>query len=85
MRVQEAVVRCQIREDLFARPVSWAGTGTAVDLGRHFSQERVLKISAISPTAATGGDWAVDPEDLLLAWETVELAHLAQETSSNLG
>lgn len=81
MRIQDAVKICQGKEGLFARPRSWSGTGTAVDLGRNFSKERVLKISAISATAASGTDWAIDPEDLLTGWEIVQLPLLAQESA----
>lgn len=81
MRIQEAVRACQGKEGLFARPRSWSGTGTAVDLGRHLSKERCLKIVAISASAATGKEWDMDPEDLLLGWELVELSRLAEENS----
>ena len=87
MNLQEAVKVCRRKTeagkpDPFARPVTWKGTGSAVDLGRKLSPDKTRKICIFSSHALTGVIWDVDPEDLLERWEIVSQDQLKGEVEA---
>ena len=84
MNLQEAVKVCRRKTEPgqpepFARPVTWKGTGSAVDLGRRLSPDKTRRISIFSSHALTGVIWDVEPEDLLERWEIVSQDQLKDE------
>jgi hypothetical protein len=81
LTIQEAILKCQKKKELFARPEAWGKTAQALDMGRHFSH-RLIKITAIRAGAVWSSEWQVTPEDLLGKWEVVTLEALAQERTS---
>jgi len=82
MKIQEVIKASREAEDTFARPVSWRGTGTAVDLFKRLRNDRVSKIAAIHESAANASEWNITPEDLLDSWELVSIKVLAKESKS---
>lgn len=86
MNLQEAVKICRRKtkegkSHLFARPVTWKGTGSAIDLGRKLSASRTRKVWVLSSHALTGISWEVDPEDLLERWQVVTQEQLNREVN----
>lgn len=90
MNLQEAVKICRRKTKpgkphLFARPVTWKGTGCAVDLGRKLSEDKTRKICIFSSHALTGVTWEVEPEDLLERWQVVTQRTLEREVRNEPG
>lgn len=80
MTIQATIKACLTKRNLFGRPISWKGTGTAIDLARRLDSKRARKIvSFSSPNNVQGTDWNVDPQDFLDDWETVTAEDLAAE------
>ncbi len=90
MHLSEAVKICLGKTEdeqliLFARPVSWQGTGTAIDLGMKLSPEKMRKICILSSFALTGAIWEVAPKDLLERWQIVTQEELCREVKDESG
>lgn len=83
MRIQEAIKACQKTPDVFGRPISWKGTGAAVDLAKRMQKDRIMKVTAVHHKAAWGSEWAITPEDLLDIWEIVSVNTLANELEND--
>ena len=90
MNLQEAVKICRRKTEegeshLFARPITWQETGSAIDLGRKLSPDRTMKVCIFSSHALTGVRWEVDPEDLLERWQIVTQEQLNREVNHGPG
>ena len=90
MNLQGAVKICRRNtkpggRHLFARPVSWGGTASAVDLGRKLSPDKTLKVCILNSQALTGVPWEVDPEELLERWQIVTQDQLNREVKHESG
>jgi hypothetical protein len=90
MNLQEAVKICRRhtkseKSHLFARPISWSGTATAVDLGRKLSPDKTHKVCILNSRALTGISWEVDPIDLLDRWQIVTQEQLNREVNNEPG
>ena len=80
MTIQDAIKACLSKKDCFARPVSWKGTGEAIDLARRLDKSRARRIQSMqSPNNLIGCEWNVDPKDFLDDWEVLGADDLAQE------
>lgn len=80
MTIQAAIKACMTKRNLFGRPLSWQGTGSAIDLARRLDPQRARRIISFqSPNNLQGIDWNVDPQDLLGDWETITAEELAVE------
>ncbi len=81
MKIQAAVQIClHEKTDLFARPLSWRGSGYAIDLGRKKDSSKVRKLRPLGTVGAClGAPWDIDPYELLGVWEIVTLEELRLE------
>mgnify|MGYP005850628399 CR=1 FL=1 len=82
MKIQEAIKACQKTPDSFGRPVSWKGSGKAIDLARRMKKDHISEVTVIHKGAAWGSDWKILPEELLDVWEVVDINFLAGELKS---
>ena len=80
MTIQDAIKACFTRGDKFGRPVSWRGTGAAIDLARRmYKADKVRRFTILREDILLGSDWDVDPAEFLMDWETVTREDLANE------
>ena len=83
MRIQAVIKIClSAKEEVFARPSDWRGSGFAIDLGRRTDPVKVRKLRPLGEVGAClGTPWDIVPEDLLGPWEIITLDELRQELS----
>lgn len=80
MTIQEATKACLTEKNLFGRPISWKGTGSAIDLACRLDKSKPRKVMSLqSPNRLLGSEWSVSPQDLLNDWEVVTTKELALE------
>ncbi len=80
MTLRAVTKACLAKPGRFGRPISWQGSGQAVDLARRLDPSQVRKITTLrSPENLLGEEWKIDPQDLLGRWEVVTGKDLAEE------
>ena len=81
MTIQEATELCLAEESLFARPISWRGSGQAIDLGCKLdgSIARVVTVLGTTATNLIGSIWSVEAQDILAEWEVVSTQIMLDE------
>jgi hypothetical protein len=80
MTIQAVIKACMTKRNLFGRPVSWRGSGSAIDLACRLDSTRARRIISFhAPNNFQGSDWQVDPQEFLDDWETITAEELAAE------
>ena len=79
MNIQGVIKACSKRENLFARPQFWKGSGEAIDLGHRMDSESVRRIQATKTGAFLTTVWNILPAELLCSWEVISLTDLTEE------
>lgn len=80
MTIQAVTKICLVKKSYFGRPISWRGSGEALDLGRRLDSTQVRKVITLrSPDHLLGEEWKINPQDFLGKWEAVTAQKLAQE------
>ena len=69
---------CIDNSECFARPLSWEGSGDAIDLGNNLT-DVINLISPIGTSAFTYKDWHPRVSEILEEWQIVKREQLQQE------
>ncbi len=84
MTIQATIKACLAKKGRYGRPVSWKGSGNAVDLGRRLDPCKARQITPLGSAGALRGEsWDVNPEDFLADWEIVTVEDLVCETETD--
>ena len=84
MTIQATTKACLAKEGRYGRPVSWKGSGAAIDLSRRLDSCKARRVTPLGSNGALRGeDWDVNPEDFLTDWEIVTVEDLVCETGTD--